>query len=438
MSSTMILRCLTAAVALAALGVIAPLAPLPSAKAAPGASPLSLAGADEVTEWHEHMLVALITAGVNPIVSTRDAALVSTAVFDAVNGIERRYEPIHVSAEAPRGASKRAAAVQAAYVILVTRFPAQAAVLEAKRTASLGAIADGGNSLERGVEWGQEVAEAILEWRSTDGFSSAPPAYLGGSDPGDWRPTPPAFAAGLLPQWATMAPWGIVSADQFRPSGPPSLNSDQYLEDFNEVKAMGSLGSTLRTAEQSDFCRFWQTSTPTFLWNRVALDLIADTDNELSDNAHLLATMNLAIADAIISCWDAKYFYEFWRPVTAIRLADTDGNDGTTLDTSWTPLLVTPPFPEHTSGHSSASSAAAAVLADYFGDDTSFTVKSHTNLSWVRDFSSFTSALAEVADARVFAGIHFRTACDVGVVAGNEVAAYIMENLMGRLHGKGN
>jgi hypothetical protein len=228
------------------------------------------------------------------------------------------------------------------------------------------------------------------------------------------------------------------SADQFRPLGPLALDSDEYLAEFDEVKTMGISGSTLRTAEQTDFCRFWQTSTPTFLWNRVALDLIADTDNSLSDNAHLLATINLSIADAIISCWDAKYFYSFWRPVTAIRLADTDGNDDTIEDTTWTPLLVTPPFPEHTSGHSSASSAAVAVLAAFFGDETSFDVKSHTNLSWIRSFTSFSSAIEEVADARVFAGIHFRTACDLGAAAGNDVAAYIMENMMGRLHGNGD
>lgn len=429
MTSTMFGRCLTAAVALAALTATG---------AAPSASSFAPAGADEVTAWHEHMLAALVTAGVNPIVSSRDAALVSTAVFDAVNGIERRYEPIRVAAEAPRGASKRAAAVQAAYVILVTRFPAQADDLHDKRTASLAAIADGGNSLALGVEWGQEVAEAILEWRSTDGFTPAPPAYLGGSDPGEWRPTPPANAPGLLPQWATMTPWGILSASQYRPSGPPALDSDEYLVDFNEVKSMGSLASPLRTAEQTDFCKFWQTSTPTFLWNRVALDLIAGTDNDLSDNARLLARTNLAIADAIIGCWEAKYHYSFWRPVTAIRLADTDGNEDTTQDASWTPLLVTPPFPEHTSGHSSASAAAAAVLADTFGENTSFAVKSHTNLLWVRSFSSFSSALDEVADARVFAGIHFRTACDVGVVAGRNVAAYILVNLMERTHGNGN
>ena len=400
----------------------------------------SLAGAaraDEVTDWHEQMLVTLTSAGTNPIVSTRDAALVSSAVFDAVNGIERRYEPIRVSAEAPRGASKRAAAVQAAYVILVARYPAQIASLDARRTASLAAISDGGQSLERGIEWGQDVAEAILAWRSTDGFTPAPPAYLGGSDAGEWRPTPSANAPGLLPQWATMTPWGMQSADQFRPSGPLALGSDEYTEEFNEVKEMGSLSSTLRTADQTDFCKFWQASTPTFLWNRVALDLIADTDNALSDNAHLLARMNLAVADAIISCWEAKYFFSFWRPITAIRVASTDGNADTTEDATWTPLLVTPPFPEHTSGHSSASAAATAVLADRFGDDTSFTVKSHTDLGWTRSFSSFSSAIDEVADARVFAGIHFRTACVVGAAAGGDVAAYILENLMGRKHGDG-
>lgn len=398
----------------------------------------SLAGsarADEVTDWHEHMLAALVTAGTNPIVSTRDAALVSSAVFDAVNGIQQRYEPILVTADAPPGASKRAAAVQAAYVVLVSRYPAQAADLGAKRTASLAAIAGGGNSLQRGVEWGQFVADAILAWRSSDGFTPPPPPFLGGADVGQWRPTLPGFAPGLLPQFAIMTPWGMPSSDAFRPAGPPALDSALYAAEYDEVKEMGSLGSTLRTAEQTDFCRFWQLSTPTFLWTRVALDLLADVDSSLSDNAHLLATMSLATADAIIACWDAKYFYEFWRPVTAIRLGDTDGNADTTLDPTWTPLLVTPPFPEYTSGHSTASSAAASVLADYFGDATSFTVKSHTNLSWTRSFSSFSAAVAEVADARVFAGIHFRTACVVGTAAGADVAAYVLENMIRRRHG---
>src|SRR4051794_37109952 len=182
------------------------------------ALPLALAGAvraDEVTDWHEHMLVALTKGGGNSQIRSRNAAHVSAAVFDAVNGIERRYAPILVPAAAPRGASKRAAAVQAAYAILLSKFPAQADELNAKRAASLAAIGDGGESIRRGLAWGQFVADAILAWRSTDGFAPAPPPYLGSDEPGKWRPTPPAFAPGAVPQFATMAPWGIESPHQF-------------------------------------------------------------------------------------------------------------------------------------------------------------------------------------------------------------------------------
>ena len=389
--------------------------------------PLAMAGAvraDEVTDWHEHMLAAL---GANPVVGSRDAALVSAAVFDAVNGIERRYAPIHVPAAAPRGASKRAAAVQAAYRILVTRFPAQTAGLDTKRAASLAAIGDG-ESKRRGVAWGQTVAEAILAWRSTDGFTPTPPAYVGGDAPGQWRPTPTAFASGAVPQFATMTPWGIQSPDQFRPAGPPALDSPQYLADYDEVRTMGSETSALRTDDETDACLFMNSTSPNHLWNRAAIDLGAAQGTDLSENAHLLATLNLAIADALIACWDAKYEFEFWRPVTAIRLAD---------DPEWTPLFATPAHPEYTSGHSSASSAAATVLADYFGEETPFMLQSPAAPGWIRIYPSFSAAVDEVTDARVFAGIHFRAACEDGAVLGSEVAAFILENRMGRIHGEG-
>lgn len=401
---------------------------------------LSLAGAvraDDVTDWHEHMLDALGKAGVNPIVSTRDAALVSAAVFDAVNGIERRYEPILVPAAAPRGASKRAAAVQAAYVILLSMFPAQADDLNVKRAASLAGIGGDGESMRRGVDWGEFVAEAILDWRSTDGFTPAPPPYLGGDEPGQWRPTPPANLPGAVPQFATMTPWGILSPDQFRPAGPPALDSEQYLLDFNETRLMGSDSSALRTEDETDACLFWASTGATYLWNRAAIDLGADRDFELSENAHLLATLNLAIADAIIACWDAKYHYEFWRPVTAIRLADTDGNPDTDEDPEWRPLIVTPAFPEYTSAHSSASCAAATVLAAYFGADTPFNLESQPVPGWSRYYPNFSAALDEVIEARVFAGIHFRTACEDGQIVGSNVARYVLDNLMWRIHGDG-
>src|SRR5262245_7901698 len=396
----------------------------------------SAAGADEVTDWHEHMLVALSKGGGNSQIRSRNAAMVSAAVFDAVNGIERRYAPIHVAAAAPRGASKRAAAVQAAYAVLLSRFPAQADELNAKRAASLAAIGDEGESMRRGVEWGQTVADAILLWRSTDGFTPTPPPYFGGNEPGKWRPTPPAGASGAVPQFATMRPWGILSPDQFRPAGPPALGSEQYLADYNEVRLMGRDTSPLRTDDGTDACRFWESAGPTAFWDRVALDLLANVDTELSENARLLATLNLAIADAIIACWDSKYTYEFWRPVTAIRLADADG-DGNPDDPTWTPLMATPAHPEYTSGHSSASSAAVTVLADYFGDDTPFLLESSAAPGWVRFYPSFSAAIDEIADARVFAGFHFRTACRDGTILGRDVAAFILENRMQRIHGEG-
>jgi hypothetical protein len=404
--------------------------------------------ADEVTDWHEHMLAALQTAGVNPQFRTREAALVSAAVFDAVNGIQRRYTPIHVPAAVPRGASKRAAAVQAAYAVLVARFPAQAEDLGAKRDASLAAIGGAkGKSVRRGVEWGQTVAQAILDWRSTDGITPAPPPFLGGPEEGRWRPTPPANAAGAVPQLATMTPWGILSPNQFRPLGPPGLDTEEYAIDLIEVMDMGSASSTLRTADQTDAALFAAASTPTFLWNRLALDLIAEREDhedeedgegaDLLENARLLATLNLAMADAAIACWDSKYFYEFWRPITAIRLGDIDG-DGNPDDPGWTPLLVTPAHPEYASGHSTLSSAGATVLAEYFGENTPFSLESQGNPDWVRFYPNFSTAVDEIADARVFAGIHFRTACEDGAALGSDVANHILENLMQRIHGRGN
>src|SRR5262245_29827232 len=255
--------------------------------------PLALASpvrADEVTDWHEHMLVAVFQGGGNSQIRSRNAGHVSAAVFDAVNGIERRYTPIHVAAAAARGASKRAAAVQAAFAILRSKFPAQADDLNTKRAASLAAIGDGGESIRRGVTWGQFVADEILNWRNTDGFTPAPPPYLGSDAIGKWRPTPPAFSPGAVPQFATMTPWGIQAPNQFRPEGPPALDSEQYLMDYIETGMMGSVNSPFRTADQTDACLFWESSSPTHFWNRAALDLLADVDTDLSDNARLLAT----------------------------------------------------------------------------------------------------------------------------------------------------
>jgi PAP2 superfamily len=399
--------------------------------------------ADEVTDWNRIMFQAALhatPAPTTPLVMTRNAAIVEAAVYDAVNGIQRRYTPLHVQPAAAPGASIRAAAVQAAYATLVRLYSSQQSTLDQQRATSLAAIANGAAaansvSIARGIAWGQFVADAIWTWRSTDGFTPPPPPFLGGSAVGEWRPTPPGFLPGAGPQFAYMAPWVILSPSQFRPLGPPALDSPRYTSDFLETKSMGSISSSLRSADQTLASQFWAASTATYYWDTIAVSLGAERHNNLSENARLLALLNVAMADAAIACWEAKYHYVFWRPVTAIPLADTDGNPDTIADPAWTPLLVTPNHPEYPSGHSTVSGAAAAVLADYFGEATSFSVDSDVMTGVIRSFPNFSAALSEIKDARIFAGIHYRSACDDGQMVGIAAAQYVMSNAFQPING---
>jgi membrane-associated phospholipid phosphatase len=408
------------------------------------------ARADEVTDWNQILFQAALVAQTTPLIITRNAAIVQASVFDAVNGIERRFTPIHVKPDAPHGASARAAAVQAAYVSLVNLYPTQKSTFDAARATSLAAILNKGGddkkgdgdgqqkrkqAVDRGVAWGQEVADAIWTWRSTDGFTPPPPPFTGGTNIGEWRPTPPAFAPGAGPQFAYMTSWVIVTPSQFRPAGSPALNSARYAEVFNETKSFGSVSSRLRTADQTLFSQFWNSSTTVYSWNRVALYLGAERHMTLLQNALVLGALDVAMADAAIACWEAKYHYVFWRPVTAIPLADSDGNPATISDPNWTPLLITPAHPEYPSGHSTTSAAGATVLAHYFGKNSSFTVDSDVMLGVVRSFPNFAAALAEVNNARVYGGIHFRTACEDGQVTGTAVANFVLKNAFQRVDG---
>jgi PAP2 superfamily len=397
------------------------------------------ARADVVTEWNQLAQRALLTANTSPIASSRVLAIVHASVFDAVNGIERRYTPIHVDFDAPPGASRRAAAIQAAYATLVKLFPSQAASLTASRDASLASIAsddaaEDSQSIARGIEWGQQVADDILLWRSTDGFAPAPPPFLGGINVGQWRPTPPGFLPGAGPQFAHMTTWALNSPSQFRPAGPPALSSDQYAADFNEVKAIGDKFSVTRTADQTQIAVFWSGNTPVS-WNRVANTVADERHTTLSQNARLFAMLNVAMADAVIACWDSKYTYVFWRPITAIRLASTDGNAATTEDPAWTPLLTTPNFPEYASGHATVSPAAVTVLGTFFGNDVDFTLTSETLPGVVRSYGSFTQAADEAFEARIYGGIHFRSACRDGRAMGTQVGSFVTTNVAQSIRG---
>jgi len=401
------------------------------------------AHADEVADWNRNLFEAarLNNPPTSPLLITRNAALVHAAVFDAINGIERRYTPVYVAPAAEPGASRRAAAVQAAYAVLMRLYPSQSASLLAKREASLAAIIDddddnSGRSIERGIAWGQTVADAIWAWRLTDGITPAPAPFLGGTNVGQWRPTPMAFLSGAGVQFSYMTPWVIESPSQFRPGGPPALTSQRFAADFNETKLKGDISGLNRTEDESLYSRFWNVSTAGAYWNQIARTLAERQHLTLSARSRLLALLNLSLADAAIGCWEAKYTYAFWRPVTAIPLADTDGNSNT-VASPFTSYLVTPNHPEYPSGHSCLSGAAAAVLASSFGENTSFSVSSDAPemAGVVRSYASFSQILEEIKNARVFAGIHFRSACDDGTQLGVRVADYVQSNALRRVNG---
>jgi hypothetical protein len=386
--------------------------------------------ADEVTDWNDHMLAAIRTGGVGAAPASRITAMVQSAVFDAVNGVYQRYTPVHVPAEAAAGASARAAAVQAAYGVLVKQFSGQQTTLNGWRTQSLAALdedGDGvlGQSVERGLAWGQHVADEIWAWRSVDGFSTALPPYRGSTEEGAWRPTPTAFLPGATPQLATTVPFVIDSAANFLPVGPNALGSPAYEAEMAEVVLMGRKDGVSRTDDQTLLSVFWSGNTPGF-WNRAAVEVIERHDLSLLEKARVLAAMNIAVIDSVISCWNAKYTYEFWRPVTAIQITDP----------SWLPLITTPNHPEYPSGHSSQSGAAAFVLGAFFGDATEFGLISETTPGVTRYYSTFTQAAEEAGDARVFGGIHFRKSCVDAKAMGEQIASYVLTHGFQRVSGK--
>lgn len=398
---------------------------------------------DPVLDWIAIMNDSLLTAGTSPLASSRNVALVSASVFDSVNGITHHYRPFQVRSDAPRHASANAAAIQSAYAILIRLYQAQTTSLTAQRDASIAALhnpRDDRRAIENGMAWGQTVADAIWASRLNDGIAPNPPPFVGvlgivgtAGAIGAWRPTPLGNASGAGPQFASMTPWVLKRPSQFRPPPPNALTSAEYAADYNEVKTMGIFSDSGRSDDQSDLALFWA-GNAAVSWNRVASEISAERSLSLSENAHLFALLNITIADAAIACWDAKYRYVAWRPITAIRSGDADGNDATDADAMWTPWLDffpagTPPHPEYPSGHSTVSAAAAAILSTIFGDDTAFTVPSDVRPG-TRSFASFSAAVEEINNARVFGGIHFRTSCVRANALGQAVANYVVTHAL--------
>jgi PAP2 superfamily len=409
----------------------------------------AVAAADEVLDWNAVVRRAITVAATPGALTPRLAAIVHVSMFDALNGIDRRFTPIHVDAEAPRGASRRAAVVYAAYTALVGLFPAQSAAFAEDLEASLASIAADpaiakGESIELGRQWGEHVANEILAWRAADGLNPLGPGYPGSLEVGKWRPTPRPGAnpgdpelpglPGMFQTLATTTPFVIPHPWSFRPLGPPALTSQEYADNVNEVKLVGEATSAARTADQTQSARFWAALAAPF-WNGVAATASVDRHLTLSENARLFALLNMAMTDAAIACWDSKYFFDLWRPITAIRLADTDGNDATTEQSDWTPLIVTPPYPEYYSGHQSLSGTSQAILTAFFGPLPMEGVSPGAP-GVVRSWPTFAAAADEAFLARIWSGIHFRFAMTDARVNAELIAAYVLENAAQPVHGK--
>jgi hypothetical protein len=380
-----------------------------------------------VIEWNRTLLTIIRTPGAQPasIHSTRNFAILHAAIYDAVNNIHPRFSPYLVRLpDVPRSASEIAAADEAAHDVLVFLYPAFQVSLDTELQQDLALLPDNDRKAQ-GIAVGQAVAGQLLAARSGDGANVTPPPYIPGTQPGDYQLTPPNFAPADFTQWPQVTPFALEQANEFRPGPPPALTGALYTDAFNEVKSLGFINSTTRTTEQTQIGQFWNGNIQDF-WNEIAQTAALQRNLNLEHSARLFALLNISLADTAIAFFDAKYTYNFWRPVTAIRLADTDGNPQTDPDPTWLPLgTKTAPDPSYPGAHSAISKAGATVLGFYFGDRFTFDVTSESLAGVTRHFTNFPAAAEEAGLSRIFAGQHFRTDHIAGKDLGRQVAESI-------------
>src|SRR5688572_9426665 len=400
--------------------------------------------ANQVLEWNQLFIDTLVATNTANSSSQRLGAIVHTAIFDAYNGIDRRYAPLFVTKDAPAGASRRAAVIAAAHTAVVGLFPSRKPQLDERYEAALAALSDdggdGGESRERGIAWGNEVAQAVLAWRANDGFNGIYEPFNGGSETGRWRPTPrlvppPPTCGSMSAQGlAHTFPFVLVNDLQFQPAPPRGLLTTTYSEDFDAVKALGRGTGSTRTADQTALAPFWEGNASVH-WNQAANQIAGAQHLSMSSSNRLLALLNVAMADTAITVWSAKLHYGrmldevTWRPATSIPLADTDGNPDTEPEPLWQPLVNTPCHPEYPAGHPSLNGAAAAVLLSAFADDQVFTLT--TGLT-SRTYTSIAQARADGNNARVWGGMHYPSTVAISDALGETIATYVNLNSMQR------
>lgn len=386
------------------------------------------ARADVIRVWNQLALDSIVATSGAPPASARNLAILHTSMYNSVGGLSGRAL-YGGAAPGPVGASPEAAAAQAAHDVLAFEYPSRAAIFDAELSTELAAIADP-VARAAGVAYGQQSAAGIIGLRASDGSSATPP-YSPSLLPGRWRPTG-ALSTPQFQQYATVTPWTMSSPSQFRPAPPPALGSSEYAAAVNQVQAIGSATSATRTPEQTQIARMWAagsgTVTPPGMWNQIAQQTIAARPISLVESARAFALLNMGLADAAVVAWDAKATYDFWRPITAIRLADIDGNAATIQDPSWTPLLTTPQFQSYISGHSTFSATAAAILSGFFGTDNIAFTASDGSIS--RSFTSFSAAAAEAGMSRIYGGIHYSFDNIPALEAGASLGSFVYSNYL--------
>jgi hypothetical protein len=385
----------------------------------------SISTADAVLDWNEVALARVVGARQSPPDGARTMAIVHLAMFEAVNAVEQRYAPYAFKGRAAAGTSAEAAAAAAAYSVLLKLFPEQAAPVEAAYATSMAGIPEGSGKVS-GVALGREAGSQCLSMRDKDG-TGAPLAYRP-------RTVPGVYVMTVLPvstEWAMVKPWFMSNVAQFRPSPPPSLASVEWARDYNEIKNLGARQSATRNANQTEAARFW-TIVGAASWNPVVRSLALSKPLSLVDNARLFALVNMAASDAFVAVFDAKYAHNFWRPVTAIRNGDTDGNDATSLDPEWLPLVDTPMHPEYPCAHCITAGAIGEVLEAKFGkgEVPPITMMSPTAPGVTHRWTRISDYVQEVDNARIWGGIHYRNSTEVGEAMGRKIGMLAEQNFL--------